>query len=250
MLRIKKTNYLLLILLLTLGANLTKADDLPASFDWRTVVGNLTPVKSEGQCGAVWAYVLTASMETAILIKEKLPVSLSEQYFVDCNDQGYGCNGGEVPFSMAVTPGFVLESDYPDTGTAGACNKNAPIFRQAQGFGYVAKDPTTQRPTIEAVKRAILNYGAVISTMDAVDNGFENYSSGVFEGAPTGTPAVEDHAVNLIGWNDAGGYWIARNSWGVEWGEQGYFRIKYGANSIGIDVSYLIYNPSNSLTSR
>ena len=33
--------------------------------------------------------------------------------------------------------------------------------------------------------------------------------------------------VMLVGWNDDGGYWIMRNSWGTGWGERGYMNIKY-----------------------
>eukprot|EP00701_Giardia_intestinalis_P001120 XP_001704944.1 Hypothetical protein GL50803_6369 [Giardia lamblia ATCC 50803] len=30
-------------------------------------------------------------------------------------------------------------------------------------------------------------------------------------------------------------YWIARNSWGEEWGENGYFKIIRGSNECGIE---------------
>lgn len=35
------------------------------------------------------------------------------------------------------------------------------------------------------------------------------------------------HAVCLVGYNDQSQYFIARNSWGVEWGDQGYFYMPY-----------------------
>ena len=43
---------------------------------------------------------------------------------------------------------------------------------------------------------------------------------------------ISDHAVSVVGWGTdatAGLYWIARNSWGEYWGEQGYVRVKSGA---------------------
>ena len=41
------------------------------------------------------------------------------------------------------------------------------------------------------------------------------------------------HFVVIIGWNDADDCWICKNSWGPDWGEDGYFRIKRGEVSIG-----------------
>ena len=38
------------------------------------------------------------------------------------------------------------------------------------------------------------------------------------------------HAIKLVGWGREGNdeYWIVENSWGPDWGENGYFRIKFG----------------------
>ena len=39
---------------------------------------------------------------------------------------------------------------------------------------------------------------------------------------------VGGHIVAVVGYDDAEQYWICKNSWGSEWGENGYFKIKYG----------------------
>jgi C1A family cysteine protease len=36
------------------------------------------------------------------------------------------------------------------------------------------------------------------------------------------------HCVSIVGYDDAGAYWIAKNSWGSGWGDQGFFKIAYG----------------------
>ena len=38
-----------------------------------------------------------------------------------------------------------------------------------------------------------------------------------------------NHAVQLVGYgtdDDLGDYWLVRNSWGEEWGEDGYIRLR------------------------
>ena len=36
------------------------------------------------------------------------------------------------------------------------------------------------------------------------------------------------HEVAVVGYNDTGSYWIAKNSWGSGWGDAGFFKIAYG----------------------
>jgi len=68
-----------------------------------------------------------------------------------------------------------------------------------------------------------------------VNNGFQSYAGGIFDGAACGTQL--NHAVLLVGYGvDAATmtpFWVIKNSWGSGWGEGGYMRIKRG-NTCGI----------------
>ncbi len=41
-----------------------------------------------------------------------------------------------------------------------------------------------------------------------------------------------NHDITLIGVTQS--YWIIRNSWGADWGEKGYMRVKRGGNVCGM----------------
>jgi len=73
--------------------------------------------------------------------------------------------------------------------------------------------------------------------------GIGSYYGGDFDGDgiyrctnPNG-PGI-NHGVIIAGYNDAGAYWIVKNSWGTYFGDGGYFKVGYGECGIESDVYY------------
>lgn len=215
---------------------------LPESFDWREKAPNkkLTPIRNQGSCGSCWAFSTAATVADAIHIKDNRPdLDLSEQWLVSCNSNNYGCNGGWYVFDMYQKKGSVYEVDYPYTGTDSSCKGGLHYNEKLESYAFVDTDSNV--PSVEKIKAAIYNYGAISVAVNA-DGNMQSYSSGIFSKCSSGENV--NHAVNLVGWNDKGGYWIMRNSWGESWGENGYMKIKYGCNAIGYAASFVTYGSS------
>ena len=223
-------------------------DDLPEAFDWREEVdGGLPPIKSQGSCGSCWAFGTVAPIECNIKIKDEIEVDLSEQWLVSCNQDGYSCSGGwwchdyfreEGKTDPCGDSGAVLEENFPYTASNSPCNCPYPHDYFIEDWAYVG-DPGGVAP-VDAIKQAIYDYGPV-SVAVCVNDAFHSYTGGIFNGP---TCHSINHAIALVGWDDnqgSEGIWFLRNSWGEDWGEDGYMRIEYGVCDVGYRTVYVRY---------
>ncbi len=224
----------------------TSALALPSSFDWRTQFSDgLPPIKNQGNCGSCWAFATVGAFECAIKIKDGVNVDLSEQYLVSCNRQGWGCPGGWWAHDMHTNVadpcggvGAVLEPNFPYQQADVPCSCPYTHDYKLDGWSYVGGEWST--PTVDQLKQAIMDHGPV-SVGISVNNAFQAYGGGVFNGCSDGDL---NHAVVLVGWNDTqgpAGVWIVRNSWGPWWGEGGYMRIPYECSRVGYNATYVNY---------
>ena len=79
------------------------------------------------------------------------------------------------------------------------------------------------------LKKLLYEEGPVTVALYA-DLGFSYYSSGVYSGCPSDSYYYINHAVLLVGYDDTEQAWIIKNSWGADWGDQGYIKISYSAD--------------------
>jgi len=211
---------------------------LPRHFDWREQT-QLSPIKDQGDCGSCWSFATVEILQDAIAIKDKTIVNLSEQFLMSCNQNGWGCNGGDFANDMHVSPGGVYDKDFPYAGQDGVpCKPNLAHPYKLASWAYVPSASENTLPTVDEIKAAIYQYGPIGAGV-AVNNAFEGYTSGIFNGCDN-TPV--NHAISLVGWDDDGQYWILRNSWGQEFGQNGYMYIRYGCNQVGMSANYVMLN--------
>jgi C1A family cysteine protease len=206
---------------------------IPDTYDLRNK--GIQQIRDQGACGSCWAFSVTAAFYDALVQSGKSPVNLSEQYLVDCDDSSYGCGGGYfTAFDMLVDPlGAPSLASYPYQARTRSC-KSKPIVESAVDWKYLGK-PKIGPPAAE-IQRALMEFGGV--SVDVSASGpFGGYKSGIYNACYRGSI---NHMVNIVGWNNEGavanadgvyppgkGYWIMRNSWSKNWGEDGYMRIRY-----------------------
>jgi C1A family cysteine protease len=215
--------------------------ELPADFDWCDF-GVCLPVRQQGGCGSCWAFATVGPLESNILLKDGRSVDLSEQWLVSCNRSGWSCSGGWWAHDYhwyrgdpCGAWGAVLEAHFPYVGRNDPCNCPYPHEYTIRNWAFVG-GPDEVASTAQ-IKQAILDYGPV-STAVYANGPFHAYTGGIFNGCSDGEV---NHAVVLVGWDDADGVWILRNSWGAGWGEDGYMRIPYGCCDVGYATAYIDY---------
>lgn len=217
-------------------------DFLPSQFDWRNNQGQwVTPVRHQGACGSCWDFSAVAQVESWWKIQNGDPntdIDLSEQFILSCSDAGNCTSGGSVGAALNIIQslGIPAEDCFPyaadDTLSCDLkCDDWNENLLMIPGWGYV----TGIEPRVEVIKSAV--YRHPVSATYMVYEDFMAYAGGVYEHV-TGD-LLAGHAILIVGWNDADSSWICKNSWGPFWGEDGYFRIKWGNCNIGTNVEFI-----------
>lgn len=261
------THLLFLLIFLFVAMSSAWADDLPTRFDLRDVDGRsyLSPIKNQNPWGTCYAFGATAAAEStynrAMNLYDEDAVSLSEAFIIwslgpkytgfPTGPKGAGGSYAYDELQALVDYGTVRESIFPyrpdflayaeDDDHLLDYHWDAPRIEFAGWHRLPVND-------IATMKEAIRRFGALDAGV-SVNRQFMTYSGGVFSSEPTAPNnyleyySRSNHAIALVGWDDDRQAWILRNSWGEDWGEDGYMYIDYRSALVGVQATYLHYEP-------
>ncbi len=238
----------------------------PDSWDWRDatyagVTGNwITPVKDQGKCGSCGSFAALACFESAYKMYKEDPnidVDFSEQYMVSCGKEWIGnkyyikkmlgCKGANLfgVFEFIKQYGAINETCFPYI--SGIDGYEPPCSDKCENWEgqkisvknyklvqpeFIRKGIFTADTDPKNIKNALFKYGP-LATVFFVFEDFLNYTGGIYElNRSKPWRLLGAHGTLIVGYKDdpsidTGGYWICKNSWGPDWGENGYFRAKY-----------------------
>jgi len=209
---------------------------VPESFDARTKWPEcVSEVRSQKNCSSSYAIAALSTLSDRICIstngKEK--VNLSPQEILSCDTKNYGCEGGYVNVALdyGIRKGFSLEEDFPYAAENTPCEpRNKEQVNHKVGGYCIANGP-------EGIKREIFKYGPVVGGLTLFTD-FLVYKDGTYHLTEESSRFNGQHIVKIVGWEkgeEGREAWIIQNSWGTDWGTDGYARISANVPDLRFD---------------
>ncbi|XP_036991315.2 cathepsin F isoform X2 [Artibeus jamaicensis] len=181
-------------------------DPAPPEWDWRNK-GAVTKVKNQGMCGSCWAFSVTGNVEGQWFLKQGDLLSLSEQ------------------------GGLETEDDYSYHGHLQTCSFTAEKVKV-----YI-NDSVELSKDEQKLAAWLAKKGPISIAINAF--GMQFYRRGISRPLRLlCSPWFIDHAVLLVGYGNRSDvpFWAIKNSWGTDWGEEGYYYLHRGSRACGVNV--------------
>lgn len=241
--------------------------ELPANFTWQNISGYnmLTLTRNQNTpryCDACWAFAATSALSDRIKIARNASwpeINLSPQNLLSCDHNSKGCEGGDplsayehIYNSMTVDEtcanyeglGWTTGRNCSQFNICGSCGLHNKCRLPKTYFVYTVTEYGNVTGE-EAMMNEIYQRGPIVCNINSTT--LKDYKSGILDGPNT---TDVDYSIEVVGWgvNNNKPYWIARNSWGSFWGNEGFFNISRGHNALGIESACSWAVPNDTWT--
>lgn len=204
---------------------------LPPKVDLRKM---LPPVYQQENINSCTANAIAAAFQYEMIRQKAISVFMPSRLFIYYNAR-------DIEGTTAIDKGSQIRDGIKSIGSSGVCPESLwPYVPQAY-----AQKPTTVCYT-DALKHTAINYKRVQQNENqlksclaegfpfiaglSVFTSFENpefSKTGILNLPASDEKPLGGHAVLIVGYDDSAKRFIARNSWGAEWGMTGYFTLPY-----------------------
>ena len=232
-----------------------KFDTLPPKFNLKDY-GLVGPVRNQGNMGACWTFATSGALESALLKATGKLYNFSQDNIQNTMLQYsiYGVNGILEGAQQSTGVGYLVNwygpypTDLDRYDELGKVSTHINMANESIHVQDVVFFPARQNATDNYIfKKALMDYGAFLVAIYSGENS-KYYNETSAARYYNGTKGI-NHAVTLVGWDDnypasnflnppsGDGAWIIKNSWGTDWGDEGYFYLSY------YDTSFNTQNP-------
>lgn len=254
-----------------INSSLDEIDEktLPKNWDWRDVGGEnyYSEEIKQGGCGSCYVVSTISILESRLRIKtlNKDQTKFSAKFPLSCSFYTEGCGGGfpivlgKFFHDFEIVPRECFEYDQKDGGCENVCDYNSYEKKYfVTDYGYIGgfygaatevlmmKELRARGPITGNIKSPLffsMFSGGIYSSQEIKENaskGLNNkslYDNNIFF-------QVLSHSTTIVGYGEENGikYWICMNSYGKDWGENGYYRVLRGENEIGIESMSEYFN--------
>ncbi len=193
-------------------------------------------VKSQGYCASCWAFAAAEVLQDRYCIKKGYPIpEFSVQELISCDYENFNCQGGDLEqvWKYLQIKGTVTEKCFPYGNKYEEVLKKCPKKCENGETKIYFKSKNYKKfdfSNSDEIKLEIYENGPIMTGFEVFLD-FLGYKSGIYSKSEN-SEFLGGHAVKLIGWGEENGikFWVAKNSWGYSWGENGFFRIKIDDN--------------------
>lgn len=210
--------------------------------------------RNQGKCGSCYAVATINMLEARLRIKYSHNVRLSLDHILKCSVYNQGCDGGYSYLALKFGSEVEMIPESCENYSHGAYNCQKKCKSElTQARTYKVRDykyigGSYGKCSEQNLMNELMENGPVVVSFEP-DYHFMMYRKGIYKSLDDkdwmthSLPKPEwekvDHSVTLVGWGYDDKlkekYWLLLNSWGENWGENGYFKMVKGVDHLGVE---------------